>query len=133
MILRARATRVFKGLWRSRPFTYASGTNPLVGCHYLSGNIAWLLLPSSGFSHLRNFLTQKTKVPFLKNLGRIFVIVNWGAWPLILGLYLLVSLFLLVESIRQLFYLPPQAYDLPSWSSYFVRAPMSLRFLLLNP
>ncbi|KLO10721.1 hypothetical protein SCHPADRAFT_999341 [Schizopora paradoxa] len=34
-------------------------------------------------------------------------------------LYLLCTLYLLVESIRQLFYLPPEAFVIASWSNYF--------------
>ena len=33
--------------------------------------------------------------------------------------YLITAGFLIVESLRQLFYLEPAAYDLPSWSNYW--------------
>lgn len=44
--------------------------------------------------------------------GLLFVVV-------LMPLYGLASLFLLVESFRQLLYLPSQAYQLPSWSNYW--------------
>lgn len=39
--------------------------------------------------------------------------------PLFVGVYVCASLFLVVECFRQLFFLPPEAYQIPNWTSYF--------------
>jgi hypothetical protein len=56
-------------------------------------------------------LTPSRWIRIPKWMGSVVVFVS-------LVVYFLASLFLLVESFRQLFYLPPDAFDVPSWSSY---------------
>ena len=51
-------------------------------------------------------------------LGRDSIFIKLGMFA-VLFVYTLASGFLLTESIRQLFYLEPAAYRIPSWSNHF--------------
>ena len=69
------------------------------------------LLTDAYFDRLKNYWPR-----FILILGMIYLLVVFLAIPLA---YVLASGFLIIESVRQLFFLDPAAYQLASWSNYW--------------
>ena len=66
---------------------------------------AWFLYSLKAFNNIRN---ARAVVEFIRGLIVQFVPV----------LYMICSLYLVVESFQQLYFLPPDAYELPSFSNF---------------
>ena len=76
--------------------------------------VSSVVITSSGLTGVSLMLMGRL---FVNDLKQAYVLVS--AVSLITVLHVLASGFLLVESFRQLFFLGPAAYQLPSWSNFW--------------
>lgn len=106
-------TRLFYGLPH---FLGWSGVFPTSYERLLWG-IATAIIASSGFFIALGGAILKYPLTF-KSLKHVSVL-EYAGITLVIFAYVVASSFLIIESVWQLFFLPPAAYELPSWSNYW--------------